>query len=114
METTSPRTIVERLNRTIHDPVRLAALTVLASLKEADFKFLLTALGVTKGNLSTHMDKLASAGYVKVAKEFLGKIPHTVYSLTPVGRTALNRYWAEMNAISPPTVRSRWARRKET
>ena len=87
------------LDRVIHEPARLRILTILTGVDVADFSFLLEALGLTKGNLSSHMDKLERAGYVEVIKSFNGKIPHTDFRLTPAGRDALAAYWNELDAI---------------
>ena len=54
------------LDRVIHEPARLRILMILAGLDLADFNFLLSTLGLTNGNLSSHMDRLERAGYVKV------------------------------------------------
>jgi DNA-binding MarR family transcriptional regulator len=92
------------LDRTIHEPVRLRIMALLSGVDSTDFKFLLSTLGLSNGNLASHVDKLERAGYVEVRKSFLGKIPHTQYSLTPAGRTALKDYWVCLDAIraSPP------------
>ncbi len=87
------------LDRVIHEPARLRILMVLSGAEEADFNFLLTALGMTKGNLSSHMDRLEQAGYVEIQKSFEGKIPHTGYRLTAAGRKALSKYWTELDKI---------------
>ena len=87
------------LDRTIHEPARLRVLTILSGVDTADFKFLLTALGLSKGNLSSHISRLEDAGYVKVMKSFNGKIPHTDYKLTNTGRKALSDYWATLDEI---------------
>lgn len=87
------------VDRVIHEPARLRILTILTSIDVADFNFLLTALGLTKGNLSSHMDKLEKAGYVEIRKGFNGRIPHTEFSITPAGHDALRNYWEELDAI---------------
>jgi predicted ArsR family transcriptional regulator len=81
--------------------VRLAILNILTSAKEVDFNFLLTALGVTKGNLSTHINKLETTGLIEVRKEFRGKIPHTSYRITRTGRRQFQKYWDNMKALAP-------------
>ena len=86
-------------DRTIHEPARLRVLTILSGVDTADFKFLLTALGLSKGNLSSHVSRLEDAGYVKVTKSFNGKIPHTDYKLTKTGRKALSDYWTTLDEI---------------
>ncbi|HOJ68479.1 MAG TPA: transcriptional regulator [Candidatus Hydrogenedentes bacterium] len=87
------------LDRVIHEPARLRILTLLAGLEAADFMFLLTTTGLTKGNLSSHMDKLEKAGYVSVRKTFMGRVPHTEYAITPEGAAALERHWRELDEI---------------
>ena len=87
------------LDRVIHEPVRLCIAMVLSGLEEADFNFLLSALDLSRGNLSSHMAKLEEAGYVEIDKRFLGKLPRTTYRLTGAGRTALDDYWAGLEEI---------------
>ena len=99
MEITGKLQQINGINKIVHEPVRLAILTVLSSAKEADFNFLLTALGVTRGNLATHINKLDAAGYVEIRKRFRGKIPHTSYRLTAQGRKQLENYWRAMDEI---------------
>ena len=74
-------------------------MTLLSGVDEADFNFLLSTLSLTKGNLSTHIDRLERATFVKVTKSFNGKIPHTTYQLTRVGRKALAEYWQTLEEI---------------
>jgi predicted ArsR family transcriptional regulator len=85
----------------VHEPVRLAILKILTSAKEVDFNFLLTTLGVTKGNLATHINKLESTGLIEVKKQFRGKIPHTSYRITRTGRNQFQKYWENMRALAP-------------
>jgi DNA-binding HxlR family transcriptional regulator len=72
---------------------------LLSGVDAADFSFLLNALGVTKGNLSSHMSRLEQSGYVKVVKTFEGKVPNTSYSLTEEGRANLSSYWQALDRI---------------
>lgn len=88
------------LDKTIHEPARLAIMAVLYASDEADFLFLTNSTGLTKGNLSTHIAKLEEAGYVTVTKSFNGKIPHTAYSLTRQGRAAFARYHKDLSEIT--------------
>ena len=87
------------LDRVIHEPVRLRILSILTGIDLADFKFLLSTLNLSRGNLSSHIDKLERAGYVEVQKGFNGKIPHTDYQITDSGRKALSDYWATLDQI---------------
>lgn len=87
------------LDKTLHEPARLRIAMVLSGIDVADFNFLLTALGLTRGNLSSHMDRLEKAGYVAIDKGYNGKIPRTEYRLTVDGRTALKGYWSTLDSI---------------
>jgi len=89
------------INRVVHEPVRLAILKILTSAKEADFNFLLTVLGVTKGNLATHINKLETASFIEVKKEFRGKIPHTSYRITKRGLSEFEKYWENLRVLAP-------------
>lgn len=93
--------IHNNIDRIIHEPVRLAILKILTSAKEVDFNFLLTVLGVTKGNLATHTNTLESAGFIEVKKEFRGKMPHTSYRITEKGRRQFQKYWENLKALAP-------------
>ncbi len=90
---------MSELDRIIHEPARLRILTILAGVEATDFNFLLNTLGLTKGNLSSHIDRLEKAGYVKVEKSFNGRVPHTEFQITPQGREALENYWKELDRI---------------
>jgi DNA-binding MarR family transcriptional regulator len=87
------------IDRTIHEPARLKIMMILSGVDAADFNFLLNTLGLTKGNLSAHIDKLEKSGYVVIKKSFNGKIPHTDYSLTNKGSNALSKYWNDLDNI---------------
>ena len=89
------------INRVVHEPVRLAILKILTSAKEVDFNFLLTTLGVTKGNLATHINKLETTGLIEVKKEFRGRMPHTSYKITRTGRRQFQKYWENMKELAP-------------
>lgn len=94
METELPE-----LDAVVHGPVRLAALSLLSTVDEADFIFLRTKIGTTDGNLSMHLGKLEEAGYVEVEKKFVGKKPRTLYRMTAKGRTAFVGYVRNLKAI---------------
>ncbi len=88
------------LDKTIHEPARLAIMAILAATEEADFLFLAKETGLSKGNLSTHISRLEEAGYITVTKTFNGKLPHTTYALTRPGRAAFARYYKELKTIT--------------
>jgi DNA-binding MarR family transcriptional regulator len=87
------------LDRLIHEPGRLAILTVLSSVKSADFLFLQRATGLTKGNLSSHLAKLEDAGLIAIEKKFVRKKPNTNVELTPVGRKRIAAHWDQLERL---------------
>jgi DNA-binding MarR family transcriptional regulator len=90
---------ISAVDRLIHEPARLMIVTILYASAGADFLYLLHETGLTKGNLSAHLGKLEEAGYVKIEKIFRGKIPQTLLSLTPEGRSAFENYREQLKQI---------------
>ena len=95
----SEQAVVPNLDRTIHEPARLAIMSVLHSVDQVDFSYLLAVLSLSRGNLSSHMGKLCEAGYVDVSKQFIGNVPNTSYSMTAAGRAALEEYWRLLDGL---------------
>jgi DNA-binding MarR family transcriptional regulator len=87
------------LDRLIHEPGRLAILTVLSSVKSADFVFLQRTTGLTKGNLSSHLTKLEEAGLVRIEKRFVLKKPNTNVELTKIGRERIAEHWDRLDRL---------------
>jgi DNA-binding MarR family transcriptional regulator len=87
------------LDRLIHEPGRLAILTVLSSVADADFLFLQRATGLTKGNLSSHLTKLEDAGLVAIEKRFVHKKPNTNVALTAEGRRRIAHHWEQLERL---------------
>ena len=87
------------LDAVIHGQIRLAALSLLAGVEEADFTFLRDKIGTTDGNLSVHLTKLQEARYIEVEKKFVDKKPKTLYRMTPKGRTAFVEYVRSLKAL---------------
>ena len=93
------RTLLE-LDRMVHEPARLAILTVLASAGSVEFKFMERVTRLSKGNLNSHATKLEAAGYLEVLKAFRGKVPVTSFRITEQGREALASYWKQLMAAN--------------
>jgi len=89
------------LDRIVHEPARLAILTVLAAAEEVEFLFLQRVTGLNKGNLSSHTQKLEGAGFLETVKAFRGRIPLTSFRITDVGRAALKAYHKQLRALLP-------------
>ena len=81
-----------QLDRLIHEKGRLAILSMLAASPELSFTELREALGMTDGNLTTHIRTLQQAGYVSVTKSFQNNRPLTTCALTAAGRKAFAHY----------------------
>ena len=84
------------IDKVIHEPARLKILLFLNSVESADFIFLLRKIGLSKGNLSSHISKLENEGYVYIDKSFIDKVPRTIISITEQGQKALYDYQKTM------------------
>lgn len=80
------------LDPLLHSQLRLAVMSVLISVEEADFTFLKEKTAATAGNLSVQIDKLEKATYIRVVKSFKGKRPLTTCKITPKGIEAFEKY----------------------
>ncbi len=80
------------MNPVIHSELRLAVMSILVGVEDAEFQFLREQTGATAGNLSVQIDKLSKAGYVAVSKSFKGKRPCTTCRITDEGRAAFEEY----------------------
>ena len=87
---------MRELDPLLHSQLRLAVVSLLLSVEEADFSYLKDKTQATSGNLSVQIDKLSEAGYIEVRKEIIGKKPRTSCRLTDKGRDALNEYLGGM------------------
>ncbi|GHT29594.1 transcriptional regulator [Bacteroidia bacterium] len=80
------------LDPLLHAQLRLAIVSILVSIEEADFVFIKDKTGTTAGNLSSHIEKLSQAGYIGVRKFIDGKRPRTVCKITQKGLDAFDNY----------------------
>ncbi|HEY1649967.1 MAG TPA: transcriptional regulator [Terracidiphilus sp.] len=80
------------LNPVIHGKLRLAVLSLLSAIEEAEFTWLRAKTGATDGNLGAQLMKLEEAGYLTVEKKFVQRKPQTIYRMTESGRAALTEY----------------------
>lgn len=80
------------LDPVLNTPVRLAIVSTLITVKQADFNHLMEITKTTQGNLSHQLKKLKSVGYVEIEKTFKGNYPHTICHLTPKGKKAFEIY----------------------
>ncbi len=87
------------LDETIHQPTRLRVMTMLVSQPDGGrlaYGFIQQTLGLTGGNLTTHLRKLGDAGFLSIAKEFVDSKPRTWVEATPAGRIAFTEYLSNL------------------
>ena len=83
---------MKELNPLLHSQLRLAVMSILMNVEEADFVYLREKTESTAGNLSVQLDKLSSDGYISVEKGFVGKKTRTTCQITEEGRKAFEDY----------------------
>jgi DNA-binding transcriptional ArsR family regulator len=86
------------LDPILHSQLRLAVMSLLISVKEAEFTFLKEKTNSTAGNLSVQIQKLKDAGYIDVVKQFKNNYPQTICKIAPLGVTAFEEYVKNLQA----------------
>jgi DNA-binding transcriptional ArsR family regulator len=94
-----PRGMLPEIDRQVHEPARLAILTVLSACERADFLFLERATGLSRGNLSVQLTRLEEAGLIEIEKIIVRKKTVTTAALLARGRGALDAYWQSMEEL---------------
>ena len=92
------------LNPVVHGRLRLALLSLLSSVEEAEFTWLRAKTQATDGNLGAQLLKLEEAGYVTVKKKFVLRKPQTRYRITEAGRQALAEYVRALKRLLSPAL----------
>jgi len=87
------------VDKLIHEPARLAVISILDAVESADFLYLQRATGLTKGNLSVHLQKLEEAGLIEIQKTFQGKYPRTLCKLTLKGKENFKAYKEQIRGV---------------
>ena len=82
----------KELDPILHSQLRLAVMSLLIGIKEADFSFIREKTNATAGNLSVQVQKLKEVGYIQVAKQFKDNYPQTTCKITPEGILAFEAY----------------------
>jgi DNA-binding MarR family transcriptional regulator len=97
------------LDRLVHEPARLAILTVLTASRMADLLFLQTMTGLTQGNVSSHLAALEDAGLVLITRTLKRKRAHTTVQVTPEGRQRYADYWRHMETLRKESAAATFA-----
>ena len=92
----------KELDPVLHSQLRLAIVSLLISLQEAEFTYLKEKTKATSGNLSVHLDKLKTEGYIEVNKTFRNNYPLTVCKITKKGIDAFDQYVKDLKAYINP------------
>src|SRR6187401_1929076 len=92
----------KELDPILHSQLRLAVVSLLISVKEAEFTFIKEKTNATAGNLSVQINKLKDAGYVEVAKQFRDNYPLTICKITPTGIEAFEQYVQALQSYMHP------------
>lgn len=93
------------LDRILHAPLRLAVISLLISVKEAEFTFIKEKTGATAGNLSVQLGKLKEAGYIDISKQFKDNYPLTLCKITKKGMDAFVQYTAALQSYIQPVAK---------
>ena len=94
--------MLKELNPLLHSQLRLAIMSLLLSMEEADFNYLKKNTGATSGNISVQIDKLQQAGYIEVRKTFKGKMPQTICKISKKGVEAFEEYVKTIKSYLEP------------
>jgi len=92
----------KELDPILHSQLRLAVISLLISVKEAEFTFLKEKTNSTAGNLSVQINKLKDAGYIDVTKQFSNNYPQTICKVTPRGIDAFEEYVKALQSYMNP------------
>lgn len=92
----------KELDPILHSQLRLAVMSLLISVKEAEFTFLKEKTNATSGNLSVQISKLKEAGYIDITKQFNNNYPQTICRITPEGIEAFENYVKALQSYLTP------------
>lgn len=88
----------KELDPILHSQLRLAVVSLLIGVKEAEFTYIKEKTNATAGNLSVQINKLKEAGYIDVLKQFKDNYPQTICKITPVGVNAFEQYVKDLQS----------------
>ena len=92
-------TSIENLDKAFESRVRLGIMSVLTASGQSDFNTLKGMLGVSDGNLASHIRALEELGYIETQKQFIGRKPNTTYMVTDAGRKAFSAHIEALTSL---------------
>ena len=96
------KNIIQNLNKAFDHRIRLGIMSILMVNEDADFNTLKQLLGVTDGNLASHIKALEAEAYILVRKQFIGKKTNTSYTITKMGQIAFRAHIAALEKLIQP------------
>ncbi len=91
--------LIQKLNKAFDNKIRLGIMSAISVNRKASFNELKELMGVTDGNLASHLKKLEELKYITVHKSFFGRKPNTEYEITPKGKEAFEIHIKALEAI---------------
>lgn len=92
-------TTIDNLDKAFESRVRLGIMSVLTGAGQSDFNTLKTMLGVSDGNLASHIKALEELGYIETIKQFIGRKPNTSYTVTEAGKKAFSAHIEALTSL---------------
>jgi predicted transcriptional regulator len=89
------------LDPLIHSQLRLAIMSILISVEEAEFGYIKEQTGASSGNISVQLNKLKNAGYIQINKQFKGNYPQTICKITDMGMKKFQAYVDDLKKYLP-------------
>ena len=93
------KNIIQNINKAFDHRIRLGIMSVLMVNESVDFNTMKEFLGVTDGNLASHIKALETDEFIAIEKQFIGKKPNTKYSITPTGKKAFQDHIAALEKL---------------
>ena len=87
------------LDKLIHEPARLAIMTILSTVESSDFLALQKLTGLTSGNLSVHLSKLVEGKLINYERKIVGKKTKTQVTITAKGQQELEKHWLQLETF---------------
>ena len=94
--------ILKHINKVFDHRIRLGIMSILMVNDSVDFKRLKELLGVTDGNLASHIKALEKVEFIDIKKQFIGKKPNTTYSVTELGKIEFKKHIAALEKLIRP------------
>jgi DNA-binding MarR family transcriptional regulator len=91
--------IIHQLDKAFENRIRLGVMSVLSVNEWVEFNELKQLLGVTDGNLASHISALEKKGFITIRKKFLGKKPNTSFQITETGRNAFEHHLKALEVL---------------